>query len=311
MLVFERKSRVMNWIANCGSILKALCPSSRWKGLATVIGGLSLVFTTSADDLHLNFGLYSSKKPTEMVKQYRPLIAILETNLSKMLNVPVSIHTQIVKTYQEGIESIVTGTCDFSQIGPAAYVHAKGKSAEVEILAVESARGQKSINGVICVLSNSPVRTIAELKGKTFAFGDQFSTTGRYSSQQFLLEHGIAGRDLAKFDYLERHDRVGAAVAAGDYDAGALNERTFRKLNEETGRLRALALFPVVGRPWIARAGLPANIKAALREALLGVKDESVLSALGEEGLIFLSGHDSDFQETRVAVQTNDRFIKQ
>ena len=67
----------------------------------------------------------------------------------------------------------------------------------------------------------------------------------------------------------------------------------------------------MVGRPWIARAGLPANIKAALREALLGVKDESVLSALGEEGLIFLSGQDSDFQETRVAVQTNDRFIKQ
>lgn len=259
-------------------------------------------------DVSLTFGLYTSKKPTEMVRLYRPLLNLLEQNLSSELKEPVEIHLQVAKTYEEGIKALVDGTFDFSQVGPVSYVQAKEKSANLEILAIEGTKGLKVVNGVICVLSNGPVLKVEDLKGKRFAFGDQFSTTGRYNSQLYLVERGIRATDLGGFEYLDRHDRVGAAVAAGDFDAGALNERTFRKLVDGGASLRALAYFPIDGRPWVARDGLPTRLRTALQAALLAVKDPKVLAPIGEEGLVFLSGTDADFDSTRKAVRENHRF---
>ena len=261
------------------------------------------------NEMHLNFGLYSSKKPSEMIQIYRPLLDAVEARLSRSLHKSVFIHSRVVKTYEEGIEALVTGQWDFSQVGPVSYVQAKAKNPKLRIVAVEGARGGKTVNGIICVLSNSSIRTVAQLKGRSFAFGDQFSTTGRYNSQLFLLDQGITAKDLKKFDYLERHDRVGAAVAAGEYDAGALNERTFKKLNEKGANLRALAQFPIAGRPWVACSQVPVEIIEGLRQALLEMKAETALAALGEEGLVFLAGEDSDYASTRVAVDRNDRFF--
>ena len=267
-----------------------------------------LAVVSARADVSLTFGLYTSKKPTEMVRLYRPLLNLLEESLAAELKEPVEIHLQVAKTYEEGIKALTEGTFDFSQVGPVSYVQVKEKSANVELLAIEGTKGQKVVNGVICVLSNSAVLKVEDLKGKRFAFGDQFSTTGRYNSQLYLVEHGIRASDLGGFEYLDRHDRVGSAVAAGDFDAGALNERTFRKLVDGGAPLRALAYFPIDGRPWVARDGLPARIRGALQAALLAVKDPKVLSPIGEEGLVFLSGTDADFESTRKAVSENHRF---
>ena len=226
------------------------------------------------------------------------------------LKTTVKIHTQVVKTYEEGIQAIADGKVDFTQIGPVSYVQAKESNQHVEIIVVESTKGKKTVNGIICVASNSPIMAINDLKGKSFAFGDEFSTTGRYSSQRFLVEHGITAKNLGRYSYLERHDRVGAAVAAGEFDAGALSERVFKKLNQGGAGLRALAQFSVVGRPWVARGGLPAPIRDGLRQVLLELKDTQALDALGEEGLAFLPGANDDYASIRAAVKDNDQFFK-
>lgn len=259
-------------------------------------------------DMELKFGVYTSKKPTDMVKQSRPLLLMLEENLSAALKQKVQIRLEVAKTYEDGIQALVDGSYDFAQVGPVSYVQAKEKAPGLEVLAVEGLKGQKTLNGVICVLSNAVIATISDLAGKKFAFGDEFSTTGRFNSQLYLVEHGITSKELSLFKYLERHDRVGAAIAGGDFDAGALNERTFKKLLETGAPLRALAYFPIDGRPWVARAGLDAKVKEALRKALLEIKDPKALASLGEEGLSFLPGRDEDFGATRKAVKENFRF---
>lgn len=279
-----------------------------WLMVMSILLSVGLITPAHAEDIELVFGVYTSKKPTEMVKQYRPLLNALEVALSPAIGKTVKIRMEVSKTYEEGIKSLVEGTVDFSQVGPVSYVEVKDKSPGSEVLAIEGLNGQKSVQGVICVLSNAAVQVLNDLKGKKFAFGDQFSTTGRYNSQLYLVENGITGKDLAGFDYLERHDRVGAAVAGGDYDAGALNERTFRKLVETGSPLRALARFPIDGRPWVARSGLDPATKTALKKALTEIKDAKLLSALGEEGLTLLEGGDADYAATRKAVKENHRF---
>lgn len=75
----------------------------------------------------------------------------------------------------------------------------------------------------------------SQLRGQTFAFGDERSTIGRYLSQLLLVQHGIRADELLSYEYLGRHDRVGTAVGAGQFDAGALKESTFRKLKKKGG----------------------------------------------------------------------------
>lgn len=255
----------------------------------------------------LVFGVYTSDKPTSMVVQFRPLLDALEKNLSERMGTPVSIRMQIAKTYEEGLADLVEGRVDFSRFGPASYIEAKKLEPEVGILAIETNGGEKSFNGVICVHEDSDVRRLEDLKGRTFAFGDESSTIGRYLAQLYLLRHGIHAGDLAGYDYLNRHDAVGTAVGSGRYDAGALKENTFEKLVRDGVRLRVLATIPNVTKPWIARKGLSAETSAAITDALREVGSPELMQRLEADG--FVTGSDADFQLIREAIELNDQFF--
>jgi phosphonate transport system substrate-binding protein len=254
--------------------------------------------------LDLAFGVYTADKPTVVVSQFRPVLDVLERAMTEALGETVQIRMQVAKTYDLGVQEIATGAVDFARLGPVSYVRAKEKSPGLRILAMETEGGNKTFYGVICVRRDSPIRDVAELRGKSFAFGDATSTIGRYLSQQYLLEHGLQAADLGHYAYLGRHDRVGAAVGNGQFDAGALKETTFEDLVANGVPIRAIARFPNVTKPWVARSGLPEPIEQALRASLLGVRD---LEAPEFDG--FVEGDDADYAPTRKAMQENAQFF--
>ncbi|OQX36959.1 MAG: hypothetical protein B0D91_07920 [Oceanospirillales bacterium LUC14_002_19_P2] len=184
-------------------------------------------------EVFLRFGVYTSDKPTEMVRKFRPVLNALEHQLTTVLDEPVRIRLKVAASYEQGIEDLVSGKVDFARMGPASYVISKQRNPELQLLAMESKKGSRTFFGIICVHEQSPLQTVGELKGRTFAFGDKHSTIGRYLSQHLLSAEGIRADDLAGYEYLDRHDRVGAAVGAGQFDAGSLKESTFRKLQKK------------------------------------------------------------------------------
>lgn len=258
--------------------------------------------------LQLAFGTYSTDRPSEMVRKFRPILDVLESSLSERLQRPVRIKTKVTDDYEAGIEDLVTGRVDFARFGATSYITARQRNAGIQLLAVESNAGRKEFTGVICVADGSPIRRIEDLRGKRFAFGNELSTIGRFLSQDLLLEHGIRASDLGAHKYLGRHDKVGAAVAGGLFDAGALKESTFRKLIAQGKNLRALVEIPVVTKPWVARADLPSEIEQALREALLRLDDPAALAALKREG--FLPADDADYESVRQAMDRNAGFFE-
>lgn len=259
-------------------------------------------------DVDLKFGVYVSDKPTEMVRKFRPVLDALEASMSGELGEPVHIKMHVAGDYEAGIEDLVTGAVDFARFGPASYVLAKERNPELRILSVESEKGTKVFYGIICVAEESPIRAVEDLRGKSFAFGDSRSTIGRYLSQDLLIRHGITAKDLAVYDYLGRHDKVGTAVARKQFDAGALKEGTFKKLVAKGVPIRAIASFPNVTKPWIARGGLAPKVFAALRAALLRMRDPAALKALKKDG--FLEGSDDDYAVIREAMASNARFFE-
>ncbi len=255
----------------------------------------------------LKFGVYTADKPTVVIKQFRPVIKLLEQKLSKSLGESLKIEFLVSKSYLEGINYLVEGYVDFSRFGPASYIEAKKRNPQISILAIEHKKSKKVFNGVICVQQDSPIQKIEEVKNKKFAFGDQRSTIGRFLSQLYLLKHKIKSSDLKFYEYLGRHDKVGNAVARGKFDAGALKESTFRRLIKEGKKLRLLAKFPNVTKPWIAGSAMPEKMKTALKVTLLSIKDKNALKALKKDG--FLEGHDDDYAVIRQAIEMNPVFF--
>ncbi len=291
------------------SVFKKSNPRRRAKGMLAALATLAAISTTifpAQAEIKLVFGTYTADKPTDTVRKLKPVLKSLERILSVEFGEPVSISTQIAKDYQKGISQLVNGKVDFARFGPASYVLAKEKSADIEILAMEAVKGKKTFHGVICVQNDSDIRTLPDLIGKSFAFGNELSTIGRYLAQSQLLEAGIKGDQLKRYDFLGRHDRVGTAVGNKEFDAGALKLSTFKKLKKKNVAIRELYRFDNVTKPWIARAGLDARIMKALRVALLELKDPKALKAIKKSG--FLGGSDADYDVIRKAMKKSEQF---
>ncbi len=259
-----------------------------------------------APALQLRFGVYTSDSATEMVQKFRPVLSVLDKTISARLGKSVETTLVVASTYERGVEDLVTGRVDFARTGPASYVMAKEMNDRIEIIAIESKKGSKVFLGVICVHEESAIKNVGELKGESFAFGDARSTIGRFLAQEMLVEHGIRAADLASFDYLGRHDKVGMAVGRKRYTAGALKEGTFKKLVSAGEPIRVLASFPNVTKPWIARSSLAPEVFDAIQQALLGMNDAKALKALKKDG--FLPGDDSDYAPIREAIDASRSF---
>src|SRR5262249_19169674 len=150
----------------------------------------------------LTFGVYSFKKPTEVVRDFAVATDALAAALTKDTGAAVAIQLRVFKTYDECLTRFVAGDIDIVRFGPASYVLAQQRQPKVQLLAAEQEDGKKRCKGVIVVRKESPIRSLADLKGHSFAFGDENSTIGRYLSQEQLVDAGIHADDLSSFRYL-------------------------------------------------------------------------------------------------------------
>lgn len=257
-------------------------------------------------EVKLTFGVYTSDKPSRMVIKFKPLLREVERKMTARLQENIVIRMQVFATYEKGIEAIAEGKVDFMRLGPASYIFAKQAEPDLSILVMENHKGKKTFKGIICTHWDSKIQSVTDLKGKSFAFGNMKSTIGRYLSQNHMMSQGIYGEDLADFSYLGRHDTVGMSVSSKKYDAGALKESTFNKLVSKGHKLRRIAEFDNVTKPWVSRKALENKIFTALQRSLLSFTNTDILKAYGKHG--FLLGKDEDYETIRQAISQNTRF---
>ncbi len=303
------------YIKKQGVAMKIFAVENGMKGFCSlgsiVLAVMLVLFSTESvrsdsSTISLTFGTYESDKAAVVQQQFTPILEYIQHQMKKKLGRSVDIKLKIYNTYEEGNNAIVKGEVDFARFGPASYIIAKDKNPKINLIAMEHKDGKKRFNGVIVVPAQSPVKSLADLNGRRFAFGDNTSTIGRYLSQAELAKAGVRANDLKSFDYLDRHDMVFKAVETGVYDAGALKESTFKKLNKD-GQLRVVHTFDNVTKPWIAKSGMEQKVFEALKEALLNLKDPSVLKDL-KEATGFLLATDDDYAFVRKGMQLSKDF---
>jgi len=90
------------------------------------------------------------------------------------------------------------------------------------------------------------VNGLAQLKGHTFTFGSESSTSGRLMPQYFLKRAGVSITDFqGEAGFSGSHDKTIQLIEAGTYQTGVLNEQVWntRTANNEVDLTRVIVLW--------------------------------------------------------------------
>src|SRR5215471_1157186 len=185
-------------------------------------------------------------------------------------------NVRVGQSYGAVVEAMANGQVDVGFFGPVSYLQAK-KRAGAELLAVSVENGSSTYYSGIFVRSDSPLQSIADLKGKTLAVGDPGSTSSFAYPLAMLLKAGVDPvKDLSKIFFTGSHVNSLSACAQGHADAGAASflslEKavTDKKIGGET--LRPLAKSePIPGPPLAMNPGLDPEVKKKLRDGFASV----------------------------------------
>jgi phosphonate transport system substrate-binding protein len=157
----------------------------------------------------------------------------------------------------------------------------------------------------------SGIRSLADLKGKTFAFGSVSSTSGHLMPRYFLLKSGVnPDRDFAqKPAFSGAHDATALWVEAGKVDAGALNFLVWEKLLEtrkvDPGKVSVFwTTPPYVDYVWTARSDLDPGLRERIAQAFLRLRYDDpehrrILDLHRTKG--YIKAHDEDWKGTEEA----------
>jgi phosphonate transport system substrate-binding protein len=179
--------------------------------------GVTLSFCTllaqAADTLKVS--AIPDEAPTELVRKFKPLGTYLEQQLGmKVEFVPVS-------DYPAVVEALATDRIDMAWLGGFTFVQARLKTGNAIPLVQREQDAQFTSK---FITADPAVKSLADLKGKTFAFGSVSSTSGSLMPRYFMLKDGIKPETyFSRVGYSGAHDATVAWVQAGKVDAGVLN----------------------------------------------------------------------------------------
>lgn len=187
----------------------------RLLALSLVAGLLGWGATQSATaaQQEIRFGSVAMDIPAVMHRRLIPLTQYLSQELGK----PVRL--KLAKDMPGAIKDVAHGTVDLAYLTPVAYLksHAMGKT---RLVAKTITEGKGSFKLMIVVRSDSPIKTVADLQGKKFAFGDRAALLQR----AVVVGAGVKLGSLGSYDFLGHYDNIVRAVMHGEYDAGILKD---------------------------------------------------------------------------------------
>jgi len=182
----------------------------------------------------LKFGFDLRLGPREDVRIYLPFLRYLEENTGS------SFSLRFTEKYEDTVENLGKGITHFAALGPVNCILANKKYGTGCLVMGLNSEGKPSYRAVIFTRADSPIKNLKDLKGKTFAFGDKYSTQGHIIPRKMLEDAGITQERLRSYVFTGSHANTARAVLNGEYDAGGIQDTLAERLLAE-GKIRILA----------------------------------------------------------------------
>jgi phosphonate transport system substrate-binding protein len=244
--------------------------------------------------------------PDQDPEKLQRLYAGVAAYLSKELNVPVVYRP--VTDYTASVTAFKVGELDLVWYGGLTGVQARLQVPGAHAIVQRDIDEQ--FHCVFIANKATGITDLAGVKGRTFTFGSESSTSGRLMPQHFLEQAGIKMDDFkGKPGFSGSHDKTIKLVAAGAFDAGALNEQVWKQyVKKGAPELEQVTLIstspPFHDYHWVLHPGVaerygadfPDKLKAALQKLdATNPEHKQVLDLFGATR--FIATDDANYRE--------------
>lgn len=227
--------------------------------LAAVVVSLGLLSPAWSEvPKELRVSAIPDENPTELMRIYTPFAEYLSRELG------ISVKYIPVVDYAATVEALAAKKLDMVWYGGFTFVQARKRTGNA--IPVVSREEDLRFHSKFITRPDTGIKTLADLKGKSFSFGSVSSTSGHLMPRYFLLQNGIdPEKDFAKFSFSGAHDATALWVESGKVDAGALNEAVWDKLVQtKKVDLNKVQVFwttpPYIDYVWTVRGDLDSSL---------------------------------------------------
>lgn len=222
----------------------------------------------------LTVGLIPSEDSRAMIANSQAMMDML----SKSLGMPVK--PFVAADYNGVIEALRSKRLDVAYLGPFSYVMGT-TVAPIEAFAVAETKkaGRAFYHALIVAHKDSGIKTVADLKGKTFAFVDPTSTSGHLFPKAGLMKAGFnPDKDFGRVIFSGSHDSNAVAVQNKKIEAVAIADRILdAAIGKGLAKREDLVVVwksdPIPESPTVWRRDLDPELKKRVQAAFLDVKD--------------------------------------
>ena len=242
---------------------------------AAAIGAPFVAFTgTASAQTVLTVGLIPSEDSRAMIANSQAMMDML----SKSLGMPVK--PFVAADYNGVIEALRSKRLDVAYLGPFSYVLGT-TVADIEAFAVAETKkaGRSFYHSVVIAHKDSGIKTVNDLKAKTFAFVDPSSTSGHLFPKSGLMKAGLnTDKDFSRVIFSGSHDSNAIAVQNKKVDAAAIADRILdaaitKGLVKREDIVEVWRSAPIPESPTVWRKDLSPDLKKRIQAAFLQVKD--------------------------------------
>ena len=245
--------------------------------LAASVAGAALLGPAGAPAAEqlkeLRVSAIPDENPNELMRIYTPFADYL----TKELGIPVK-YTNVVD-YAATVEGLAAKKLDMVWYGGFTFVQARRRTGNA--IPVVSRQEDLEFHSKFITRKGSGIKSLADLKGKSFSFGSVSSTSGHLMPRYFLMQNGIVPeRDFKNVAFSGAHDATALWVESGKVDAGALNEAVWDKLVQTRKvDLTKVEVFwttpPYVDYVWTVRGDLDPHLVGKIAEAFTKLRADN------------------------------------
>lgn len=238
--------------------------------------------------------------PVDTVKYYQAIIDYIGARIRQPVRM---VHR---RTYEEMDGLLERGEVKIAFICSAPYVKDRERFG-VELLVAPSVNGSTRYQSYVIVHNDSHIKAFPELKGKSFAFTDPNSNTGKIYPTYLLKTMGYAPENFfGRSVYSYSHNKSVEMVAKKVVDGAAVESMVYeymRKTGSPYARqTKIIKRSPPYGiPPVVVTRDVDPRLKSKVKEAFLSMrsspKGKAILDAMMIDGFVEVS--DSNYDTIR------------
>lgn len=234
-------------------------------------------FALSAEDAPLRFGVFPRWNAQIMVAEFTPLAQALGESVGR------SVRIETDKDFASFMQRVYAHEFDLIHVNQLQYLQAHDQ-AGYQVIAKLCESTDCTIRALIVARTDTGVRSIADLRGRTIAFGGRDAMVSHVLARELLRRSGLSDGDYRSV-FAKNPPNALLTVYNGAADAAGVGSPVFERpeirRRVDASKLRLLAAGdPVPPLPIAVRGDLHPAQAEALRKALLNLAASTEGAAL-------------------------------